>query len=972
MTNTFTKLREVHIDSLNITVEEYNHNVTGACHIHLNANDNNNVFLVGFLTVPQDSTGVAHILEHTSLCGSRRFPVRDPFFMMIKRSLNTFMNAFTSSDWTAYPFSSQNKKDFDNLLQVYLDATFFPNLNELDFAQEGHRVEFAETENTNSELVYKGVVFNEMKGAMSAAVRTVWHKIQSELFPTITYHHNSGGEPSDIPHLTHEQLCEFHRVHYHPSNAIFMTYGDRPASEHQEKFEKYALKHFDKLEIDFSVPDEQRFTTPKQVSATYALDAQEDTKHKTHILLGWLWDKTTDIKSVLTLHLLSGILLDNSASPLRHVLETTDLGQAPSSLCGFDDHTREGIFICGLEGSEPDNVDAVEKLILDTLEKVAKEGIPQAQVESVLHQIELSQREITGDHYPYGLGLIVNSLSPALHGGDPIATLDIDQALNELRKSCQDANFIPNLVKKWLLDNSHRVRLVMSPDTDLAAKKEEAEKQTLAALKTQLTDEDKQKIIEQTKALQARQEQSDDPEILPKVGLEDIPEDLTIPVGEKKQLNKTDNTWFERCTNGLVYQAIVMDMPELEPELLDIFPLFCDCLTEVGCGEEDYLTTAEKQAAYTGGISARLSIRNNIDDIQKTNAIFAISGKALVRNQAKLTEILRDTLEKARFDELPRLRELVSQYRMESDHGITGRGHVYAMMAASSGISPTAGLLHRWDGLAGIQFLRQLDNSLEDDNALQAFADKLIAIRDKILQMPFQFLTVGEKEHRDMFEGNLYDCWTNYTCPTTALSSFAPAPVTETVKQVWQTSTQVNFCAKAYRTVPATHPDAPALTVLGGFLRNNYLHKMIREKGGAYGSVAVYQSDTGAFRFASYRDPHLIETLAHFDKSLDWLQTHDHEARTLEEAILGVISQIDRPGSPAGEAMKSFYNALHQRTPEQQRTFRSRILAVTLDDLKRVAATYLQPEMANIAVLTNEKNLKTIPESLGLKTIILQ
>ena len=234
--SSFTWVRSESIASLNIEIQEYRHNKTGAQHFHIAADDNNNVFLVALRTVPQDSTGVAHILEHTTLCGSERYPVRDPFFMMTRRSLNTFMNAFTSSDWTAYPFASQNSKDFGNLLQVYMDAVFFPTLDELDFAQEGHRVEFAEEGNPDSELVYKGVVYNEMKGAMSSPSRSLWQELTSQLFPSVTYHYNSGGEPENIPELSYEELKAFHHNHYHPSNAIFMTFGDIEAAEHQARW----------------------------------------------------------------------------------------------------------------------------------------------------------------------------------------------------------------------------------------------------------------------------------------------------------------------------------------------------------------------------------------------------------------------------------------------------------------------------------------------------------------------------------------------------------------------------------------------------------------------------------------------------------------------------------------------------------------------------------------------------------------
>ena len=250
----FEPVRSERVSALNLTVEEYRHRVTGARHIHLAAADDNNAFLVAFLTVPQDSTGVAHILEHTALCGSRHYPVRDPFFLVLRRSLNTFMNAMTASDWTAYPFASQNRKDFFNLLDVYLDAAFFPTLDPLDFAQEGHRLEFAEAGNPASELTFKGVVFNEMKGAMSAPVSALWQALAREVYPTTTYHHNSGGDPQRIPDLSYEQLKAFHARHYHPSNATFFTYGDIPAAEHQAIMEDRVLRHFERLDIDLRVP----------------------------------------------------------------------------------------------------------------------------------------------------------------------------------------------------------------------------------------------------------------------------------------------------------------------------------------------------------------------------------------------------------------------------------------------------------------------------------------------------------------------------------------------------------------------------------------------------------------------------------------------------------------------------------------------------------------------------------------------
>ncbi|MBQ0731195.1 MAG: insulinase family protein, partial [Oleispira antarctica] len=453
----FEFISSTEVSSLNLTVEHYQHTKTGAVHYHLAADNQEKVFMVALRTMPKDSTGVAHILEHTALCGSEKYPVRDPFFMMTRRSLNTFMNAMTSSDWTAYPFASQNDKDFDNLLSVYLDAVFFARLDELDFAQEGHRVEFEKMEDPTSDLVYKGVVFNEMKGAMSSPVSQLWQKISKHLFPTNTYHYNSGGEPEHIPDLSYAELKEFYKTHYHPSNAIFMTYGDIPAVEHQQRFDELALARFEKLEIDLHVRDEKRYFAPLHVQENYPLEQEagneEPIQNKTHVVMAWLLGKSSDLDEMFQAQLLSSVLLDNSASPLMNVLETCDLGSSPSPMCGLEDGNREMSFLCGLEGCAADGTAEVEALIRNTLATVAKDGVPEDQVQAALHQLELHQREITGDSHPYGLQLIIASLSSAVHGGDPINVLDIDPALARLREQVKAPGFIGELIQKLLLDN---------------------------------------------------------------------------------------------------------------------------------------------------------------------------------------------------------------------------------------------------------------------------------------------------------------------------------------------------------------------------------------------------------------------------------------------------------------------------------------------------------------------------------------
>ncbi len=960
-TTSFTLIREQKIDTLNLTFEEYQHNVTGTTHIHLNSEDDNNVFFVAFLTVPQDSTGVAHILEHTSLCGSARFPVRDPFFMMLRRSLNTFMNAFTSTDWTAYPFATQNRKDFDNLLQIYLDAAFFPNLDYLDFRQEGWRVEFEQADNPNSDLVYKGVVFNEMKGSMSSPVRRVWQTLQSALYPTTTYHFNSGGEPVNIPDLSHEDLVAFHKRHYHPSNAIIMTAGDIPASEHQQRIHELALSKFKKEEIDLSIPKVERYTQPLQITDTYALD-EDDLSNKTHIVIGWLLGESANLKDSLEAGLLSSVLLNNSASPLQKALETTSLGTSPSPLCGYDGDMKESCFACGLEGSEAEHADTVEALIMDVLKDIVENGIPKQQLESILHQIELSQREVGGAHYPYGLQLIMKAMSPVLYNADPIEVLDLSAAIKQLYQDIEDPDYIKNITQRLLVDNPHRVRLVMTPDAKKNQQEEIEEAQRLADIKSKMSDTEKQGIVKLAADLKARQEQLDDPEILPKVGLEDVKTDIKEVKGKTSTLsNQQSLNSYITGTNGIVYQRIVVEVPSLDQELSDLLPLYNTLITEMGVGDKDYLQVQAWQAAVTGGISAGSSIRSEIGDSNRIKGYFSLYGKALERNQTALSELLHSTFFEVRFDELNRLRELIAQMRASQESSITNRGHSLASLAASAGLSARAALSNRNSGLLSIQILKKLDASLKDDKALADFSEKLQQLHQKLVVAPRQFLLVSDETTLAELQQTLETQWSNIRAgQAQATSELVWTP--STVMQGWAISSQVNFCGKAYSAAPSGHQDSAALSVLGSFLRNGHLHRTIREQGGAYGGGANYDADTASFRFYSYRDPRFEATLKDFDASVHWLLDTKHDGQALEEAILSVVSGIDNPSSPSGEAINAYYSNLHGRNYQWRKQNRQNILNVTLGDLERVGEKYLQAGKGNIAVIGSQDVLQSAKE----------
>ncbi len=959
----FQLLRQHHVEALDIHVSEYKHKVTGAVHYHLATNHDENVFLVAFRTQPMDSKGTAHILEHTVLCGSEKFPVRDPFFLMIRRSLNTFMNAFTAADWTAYPFATQNKKDFQNLLSVYLDAAFAANLNPLDFAQEGIRIELE-----NDQAVYKGVVFNEMKGAMSSPTDQLYHQLAYHLFPETTYHYNSGGDPKEIPDLSYEQLVEFYKTHYHPSNAVFMTFGNQNAYDLQEQFETLALHKFSKGTTLYSTP-EKRLTAPIEVTESYAVDS-EDLKDKTFHVMSWLLPETSDIKLRLGMRLVEGILLENSASPLRHYLETCGYAQSTGPLMGVDDSNFEMTFYCGVQGSNAEYAENFKNGVLNILQDVASKPVDTDLVDAILHQIELHQREINGDGTPYGLSLILNGLGSAIHHNDPIHVWDVDSAIEQVKEELKDPMWLSKLIQTHLLDNPHRVQMTLVPDATKSVKEQQAEQARLAEITANLTEDQKIEIQEKTEALKKRQDTPDDLELLPKVGLEDVPADLHIVQGQLREIicNGLDTplNLYHAGTNGIYYQQVLIQIPD-EIVQSPYFNLLSILMGEVGAGEYDYLELQQLQTAVSGGLGMGASLRSKVDNKDRISAWLTLTTKSLTQKLDAI-QLLKLAFEQLRFDEKDRIIELLQQRKTRWHSRLSGSGHSYAMQAASRQMSALARRDYHNTGLGALNWLSDLVTKIDqDEDAYHALIAELQAIHRKLLQAPKQFLLVCEEHHSDRLVEEVQNVWDKLQVNKAPVTLTQVEQVNTANDEAWLIQTNVQFCASAYQAVDVAHADAAPLMVLAAYLRNGFLHSAIREKGGAYGGGASYDGNACSFRFYSYRDPRLAETFNDFEASVQWLLNTEQQPHQLEEAILGLVASMDKPGSPAGEAITACYALLHARTPKFRKMLRERLLNVTLDDLNRVAKQYLlqqKPVKAVVAPFAKREELQQLGFSI--------
>ena len=918
-----------YIKLLDLNAQIYTESEFNCKHIHLDSKSDEKVFMVAFRTIPEDSTGVAHILEHTALCGSKKFPVRDPFFMMIRRSLNTFMNAFTSSDWTAYPFATLNDKDFKNLLSVYLDSSFFPNLDKLDFFQEGHRLEFKEQDNTNSELEIKGVVFNEMKGAMSSISSQLWHGMSKHLYSSSTYKHNSGGNPENIIDLTHDYLVDFHKKHYHPSNATFFTFGNLDPSEIQEYIDKNVLKNFEPSDEKIFVQNENRLTSPKKVSEFYNPLPNDENNH--HVVLSWLLGESHNPVELLESYLMSNILLDNSASPLRKALESTKLGRSLSPLTGLETDHKELVFAAGLEGVKSNSQDKVEELIVNCLKKVVKDGISREIIDSSLHQLEIRQREITGSGMPYGLQIMLSCLPACIHNDDPLKVLDLDSSFSIVKKNLDNERYMEKLIEEKLINNDHRLNYSLVPDVNFNKKNEEKILKKVDEKSKKLTNKQKVEINLLAKDLKKRQNKVDDPEILPKVTKEDIPQKRNYPTVEMFKNNNTFNHYYHTGTNGITYHSALYPCKNLSSEEFKIASLYANTLTDIGIGNKGFEEIQKEQSAFTGGLSASFVLVP--DDSNNHTLALQVSSKCLEKNEEKMQNIISNTIIKPKFNEKERIKDLLNFISSANERSLIQNGHLLAMSNAGAQINNIAATNDMGSGLNYITNTSYLAKNINEDLNLEKYIDILQSIKKKIDLNPIHTFTASSIDKDKSSIVFNYD--------QNASNSYIQNLFDIQSEQVgWITGAQVCYCAEAFPTVDMLHEDAPALTVLGAVLRNGYLHSAIREKGGAYGAGAMQDSKNKIFKFFSYRDPRCSETFNDFAKSREWALANISSSQ-LDEGVLGVISGIDKPLSPYGEAMSDFGANIENKNIECRLNFRSKVKTCSKKDLEDVARKYL-------------------------------
>ncbi|MDT8379699.1 MAG: insulinase family protein [Desulfotignum sp.] len=954
---------------INSTLIKLVHDKTRARHFHISNQDKENTFSVIFRTVPTDSTGVAHILEHTVLCGSRNFNVRDPFFSMIKRSLSTFMNAFTASDWTMYPFSSQNEKDYFNLMDVYLDAAFFPKIDELSFKQEGCRLDLDPTQ--NPELVYKGVVYNEMKGAMSSPGQVIGRALLQSLYPDTTYSNNSGGDPLEIPKLTWQDLKAFHSRYYHPSNAQFYTYGNLPLEKTLAFIHDTVLNYFDYLGVDSQVPAQPRWQTPREDTHTYAYSDTESLNKKYQGCVAWLTCDVKDAFEVLVLTILEQILIGNAASPLRKALIDSNLGSALADASGFEPDNRDAMFAVGLKDIEKNAVPQVESIIFSTLQDLVKYGIDPDLIESAIHQIEFYRKEITNTPYPFGIKLLLSIAGTLIHEGDPVSCINIDADLDRLHQALDKGGFLEEKLKTYFIDNPHRVLFTLAPDPNLESDTEHQIKEELKTILQGLSQKDLEKIRQDALRLEKLQEEQEDLSVLPTLELTDVPSEIEIitpdPLDQVKHA-----TSYDKATSGILYFTCPMGAGHVAPSLFPLVPFFCRAFTNTGTRNQSYVKMAEKIDRFTGGVTLSPFSGSYFDKEADSHVFLALQGKALDRNVSSLFDIVQEFVLEYGYSDLDRLKNLLLQYLAGMESSIVATGHRYAISLSSRHLSMASHINEIWHGIAQYQNIKQFTRNMTDPDtarpALERLATDLGTMAEVLLRKDnFKPAVIGHPDairQADQSIGQMLAALPDGSRP----AFFTPdiPRETEAPRDGWMTNTAVSFVGQSFKTVGITHEDAPGLAVISKILRSLFLHREIREKGGAYGGFAIYNTEEGIFSFGSFRDPHITRTLDVYDKACEYIMKGDYTQTDVKEAILQVCSDIDKPETPGPAAMKAFYRDIARLTDEIRRRFKDQLLQLDKNRVTAIAQKHfdLKNRQAGVSVISSKTLLEQANQAL--------
>lgn len=922
------------------------HRKSGARVVYIENDDNNKVFSIGFRTPPSDSTGVPHIMEHSVLCGSRNFPAKDPFVELVKGSLNTFLNAMTYPDKTVYPVASCNDQDFQNLMHVYMDAVFYPNIYEHEeiFRQEGWSYQLDSAED---KLKYNGVVYNEMKGAFSSPEGVLDRVILNTLFPDTAYANESGGDPEVIPELTYEQFLDFHRKYYHPSNSYIYLYGDMDIEEKLHWLDQEYLGKYDREPVDSRIRFQEPFAEMQEKVIPYSIASEESEEDNTYLSYNKVVGTSLDKELYLAFQILDYALLSAPGAPLKKAL--TDAGIGKDIMGSYDNGIYQPIFSVIAKNANEEQKEEFIQVIEDVLRASVKNGIDTKAIEAGINYYEFRYREADFGNYPKGLMYGLQMMDSWLYDEEkPFIHIEALDTFEFLKKQI-GTGYYEELIQKYLLDNPHGAIVIVTPEKGRTARMEAELEEKLQKYKESLTAEEVEAFVQKTQALEAYQSEPESEENLEKIPVlkrEDISREIEPIINEEMTLAGVPVIFHEIETNGIGYVDVLFDMSLVEEQDLPYVGILQSVLGIIDTKRYDYGTLFNEINVNTGGISTSLELYNDVTNIREKafKATFEIKGKALYGKLPVAFDMMREILMESKLNDGKRIREILAMLKSRLLMKFQSSGHVTAVLRAQSYASPAAKLKDMTNGIAFYETVSYIEEHFEEEK--EKLSEKLIDLSKKLFCGDNMMLSYTAA--REGLEGleEMVEKLKNSLHTRTAEEDKRCVIHCEKKNEGFKTASKVQYVAKAGNFIDLGVAYTGALQILKVIMSYDYLWQNIRVKGGAYGCMSNFNR-IGEGYFVSYRDPNLKRTLDVYDGVVDYLKNFTVSERDMTKYIIGTMSGIDQPMTPASKGERSMNLYMNKVSAEMIREERNQILDAEQDDIRalyKVAEAVLQAD----------------------------
>ena len=922
----YKKIEKKYIKDIDSECYILKHIKTNAKVLLISNDDENKVFSIAFRTPPTDSTGLPHILEHSVLCGSRKFPVKDPFVELMKSSLNTFLNAFTSPDKTMYPVASCNDKDFANLMDVYLDATLYPNIYKYEeiFKQEGWHYEL---DNKDNDVIINGVVYNEMKGAYSDPNQILFRESMASLYPNTCYGVSSGGKPEDIPSLTYSDFLNFHKRYYHPSNSYIVLYGNMDMEERLEWMDKAYLSDFDAIEIDSSINKEEKFTEINNVRIAYPIGQEEDLNNKTMMSYNISIEDMSDPVLTMSNTILSYVLLDAPGAILKQALIDAGIGKAISG--GYQDGLNQPMFSVIAKACEENQKDSFIKIIEDTLKSIVNNGIDKKTLLATVNYYEFMYRESDFGRMPKGLVYAMNALGTWLYDLNPFTSLEVSSCFDKI-KELVNTNYFEELIEKYYINNSHKSIVCIYPDKNCQNDKDNKLKEKLREYKNSLDEKGINKLVQDTlnlKKYQMTPSTEEELRSLPTLTRDDIKKEILPFSNLEKEVNGIKVLHHDYFTNGIAYLKLLFDIDKIEEKYLPYINLLTTVLTKLNTEKYSYQELDNEINIKTGGLYFNPVVYSMKDNQYKL--VIQANVKSLFDNVNDTCDLLLEIIENSKFDDYQRLKEIIFEQASLLQNRIISGGHVTALTRALSYINEYYKLQDETDGIAYYQFIKNLEKNF--DNEKENIANTLKFLAKNLLRKDNLLISItSDKDNYDKVN-NSFDKFNmlNDKCEIKFDYVFKENILNEGFK----TPSNVQYVARVGNFADKGYKYSGAINVFKKALSTDYLWMKVRVDGGAYGCMTNFGLNGNVY-FVSYRDPNLSKTNKVYDGILEFIDSFDKTEEEMTKYIIGAFGDIDAPMSPRDKGYSSLVNYFLGRSEEEIMNQRKEMITCTDKDVK--------------------------------------